>query len=255
MGKLNGKVAVITGAGRMNGLGRSYALALAKEGCSVVINDIDRGADKVAEEIKKSGGRAASFIFTICTKDIAEKLVKTAINAFGRVDILINNAGIVSIAGLLELEEKHWDDVFNVHVRGVVFCTQAAVKWMIDNKVRGKIIYITSPAGLYGVDAGVSYCAAKSALVGLTKSNAIELARYGICVNAVAPKAHTMDTGDFQGKMKDVITELEKKASINVLQRFGVPDDVAPLIVFLSCEDSRYVTGQIICATGDTGIA
>lgn len=251
MGRLEKKVAIVTGAGAPLGLGRSYALALAKEGCSVIVNDINESADKVAKEITEAGGKAVPVIARIGTKAAGEKLVEAAVREFCRVDILVNNAGNIYHAKLTELDEKQWDDLFTVHVKGAVFCASAAAKWMIDNEVKGRIIYITSTAGMYGAPEGSGYCAAKAAMIGLTKANSLELARYGICVNAVAPGALTMDFESMPPLMKEVA---EKMVAGNVVQRIGRPDDVAPVIVFLASEDSHYVTGQVIAATGNTGV-
>jgi 3-oxoacyl-[acyl-carrier protein] reductase len=254
MGKLDGKVAIVTGAGRPRGLGRSYALALAKEGCSIVINDIDDGVEKVAGEIIDAGGKAISVIARVGLKDTADKLVETAVGTFGRLDILVNNAGMVNHKKFVDMDEKSWDEMFLVHVKGAFLCTQSAVKWMIANHVKGRIIYITSTAGIYGADQGAHYCACKSAVIGLTKSNSIELARYGICVNAVAPGALTMDMENLKGFDEKTKEALEKMSATNVLQKSGLPEDVAPAIVFLASDDAHYITGQVIAVTGNTGV-
>ncbi|MGU7773535.1 SDR family NAD(P)-dependent oxidoreductase [Burkholderia sp. MR1-5-21] len=252
MGKLEGKVAIVTGAGSPLGLGRAYALALAKEGCSVVVNDINESAENVAKEITDAGGKAVAAIAKVGTRAVGEKLVQTAVNEFGRIDIVINNAGIVSFAKVEDLDEDRWDEVFNVHVKGTAFCTSPAVKWMITNKVKGKIINVTSTAGMYGeVSGGSDYCGAKAAIIGMTKTHSRELAEHGICVNAIAPGALTMDIAKMPPSFKEVA---DKMTATSVVQRVGRPEDVTPLITFLASDDASYITGQIIVATGNSGV-
>ena len=254
MGKLDGRVAIVTGAGRPRGLGRSYALALSKEGCSLVINDIDEGVEKVAMEISEAGGKAVPVIARVGLKDTADKLVETAVRTFGRLDILVNNAGTVYHTKFVDIDEKLWDEMYLVHVKGAFLCTQSAVKWMIANHVKGRIIYITSTAGMYGADQGAHYCACKAAVTGLMKSNSRELARYGICVNAVAPGALTMDMENLKTFDEKAREAVEKMSATNVMQKSGLPEDVAPAIVFLASDDAHYITGQVIVVTGNTGV-
>ena len=250
MGKLDGKVAIITGSGR--GLGRGFALAMAKEGASVVVNDVDDSANQVAKEIESSGGKATFVIGGVGTKEVAEKLTGTAFNEFGKLDILVNNAGILRDSLIHKMEEKQWDDVITVHLKGTFLNTQAAVKYMIENKVKGRIINITSSAGLYGNAGQSNYSAAKAGMVGLTKSNAKELVRYGICVNAVAPAAQTNMTESMPDKIKEMF--YKQLAATSTIQRMGQPEDVAPVVIFLSSDESYFVTGQVICAMGATGV-
>lgn len=252
MGRLDGKVAIVTGAGSPLGLGRSYALAMAREGCAVVVNDINEGADRVAEEILAAGGKAAAVVAAVGTSETANALVETAVKEFGRIDILVNNAGIVSFAQLVDMEESRWDEMFSVHVKGAAFCSQAAVRWMIANEVNGRIINIASTAGMYGApDGGSDYSAAKAAIIGMTKAHSRELAKHGIRVNAVAPGALTMD----MEKMPPAFIEVaEKMTSTSVLRRVGRPEDVTPLVVFLASDESHYITGQVIAATGNSGV-
>ncbi|MEW6614112.1 MAG: SDR family oxidoreductase [Thermodesulfobacteriota bacterium] len=250
MGKLDGKVAIISGSGR--GLGRGFALVMSKEGASIVVNDVDDSANQVVKEIESKGGKAAAVIGGVGTKDVAEKLVSTAVKEFGKLDILVNNAGIIRDQLLHKMEEKQWDDVITVHLRGAFLNTQAAVKYMIENNVKGRIINITSSAGIYGNVGQANYSAAKAGLIGLTLSNAKELARRGICVNAVGPAAQTAMTESMPDKVKEMM--YKHLASTSTIQRMGQPEDVAPTVVFLASDDSYFVTGQVICAMGSTGV-
>ncbi|AWB89756.1 SDR family NAD(P)-dependent oxidoreductase [Salinibacterium hongtaonis] len=253
MGTLTGKVAIVTGAGAPLGLGRAYALGLAAEGASLVINDVNESADAVVAEIVEAGGKAVSVLAPVGSRAAAETILQAALDAFGRADILVNNAGIVAFTPVLELQEDLWDKVFAVHVKGSAMNTSVIARWMVDNDVKGSIVNITSTAGIYGTpEGGSEYSAAKSAIVGMTKSHSRELAPHGIRVNAVAPGALTMDPA----KMPPQFTELAAgMVKTSVLGRIGVADDVAPTVVFLASEKASYVTGQIIAATGNTGVA
>jgi len=250
MGKLDGKVAIITGSGR--GLGRGFALTMAKEGASIVVNDVDDSANQVVKEIGSSGGKATAVIGGVGTKEVAQSLVNTAVKEFGKLDILVNNAGIIRDQLLVKMEEQQWDDVMTVHLRGAFLNTQAAVKYMIENKVKGRIVNITSSAGIYGNIGQANYSAAKAGLVGLTLSNAKELVRYGICVNAVGPAAQTSMTESMPEKVKEMM--YKQLAATSTIQRMAQPEDVAPTVIFLASDDSYFVTGQVICAMGATGV-
>lgn len=252
MGKLDGKVAIVTGAGR--GLGRGFALAIAKEGGKVVVNSVDpqkKSAIRVTEEIKKLGGQAVPVVARVGSKETAELLVKTAVEKFGRLDVLVNNAGITRDGMIGALTEEMWDEVLYVHLRGAFMNTQAAVKYWIANNAKGSIINITSGVGIHGNIGQSNYAAAKSGLIGLTKADAKELVRKGIRVNAVAPMARTDMFEAVRGELRQVMFDAIAKK--NILQRVGEPEDVAPLIVFLASDDAHFITGQVICATGDPG--
>ncbi|RLC61539.1 MAG: beta-ketoacyl-ACP reductase [Chloroflexi bacterium] len=252
MGKLDGKVAIVTGSGR--GLGRAFALAMAREGCSVVTNSVDaekRTADRTADEIRKAGGKAVSLVARVGTKQTAEELVNTAIKEFGTLHILVNNAGYGRDALLQQMTEEQWDEVVDTHLKGTFMNSQAAVKYMIENKIRGRIVNITSGVGIHGNIGQSNYAAAKGGIIAMTKTHSKELVRYGICVNTVAPLARTEMFDNVRQPLRDFMFDMMAKR--NVLQKVGEPEDVAPLIVFLASDDAHFITGQVICATGDVG--
>ncbi|MFC2003180.1 SDR family NAD(P)-dependent oxidoreductase [Chloroflexota bacterium] len=253
MGKLDGKVAIVTGAGR--GLGRGYALAMAKEGCSVITNSLDpvkRTADRTADEIRKAGGKAVSLIARVGTKETAEELVNRAVKEFGTLHILVNNAGITRDALLKQMTEEQWNEVIITHLSGTFFNTQAAVKYMIENKIRGRIINIASGVGIHGNIGQSNYAAAKGGIVAMTKAQSKELVKNGICINAVVPMARTEMFDAVREDLRNFL--FQSIANRNVLQKVGDPEeDIAPVVVFLASDDAHFVSGQIICATGDGG--
>ena len=179
--KLEGKVAIITGAGSPAGIGKEVALAMAAEGAKVVVNDIYKdpnggyGADRVVKMIKDAGGTAAANYDSVASMEGGQNIVKTAVDNFGRVDILVNTAGNFKIVPTIELTEKDWDSIIAVHVKGMFSCTQAALKVMIPQKSGGRIINFTSlaayPPGI-GPGASIAYCAAKAAVIGFTRNTA-----------------------------------------------------------------------------------
>ena len=249
MGKLAGKVAIVTGSGR--GLGRAFAISMAKEGASVVVNDVDESANAVVKEIKDAGGKAVAVNAPVGSKETADKLVQTAVKEFGKLDVLVNNAGITKDAMVHKMTEQNFDDVIRVHLRGTFMNTQSAFIYMKENKVKGRIINITSAAGIYGNIGQANYSAAKAGIIGLTKSNSKEFARYGICVNAVAPSAMTSMFAAIPQQQKEQM--IAGAAATSTTGKFGEPEDVAPTVIFLASDDSYYVTGQIIAAMGFIG--
>jgi len=239
---LENKVAVITGSGR--GIGRAIALRFAEEGAKVVVNDIDRDvAEEVVNEIKQRGGEAVVAVGSVANREEAQNIIKAAVENFGRIDILVNNAGIIRDALLLKMTEEQWDEVINCHLKGTFNCTQAAANYMKEQK-SGKIINITSWAGLYGNIGQANYCAAKAGIIGLTKSNAKELARYNINVNAIAPAAMT--------RMVESIPEQIRNQMLQMipLRRFAEPEEMGPAVVFLASDAANYITGQVLCVDG-----
>ncbi|MCL4478962.1 MAG: SDR family NAD(P)-dependent oxidoreductase [Deltaproteobacteria bacterium] len=244
MGLLDGKAAIVTGAG--NGIGKSHAIALAKEGAKVVVNDLGgtrdgsgtstNFADTVVDEIKKMGGKAAANYDSVATIEGAAKIVKTAVDAFGRLDILVNNAGILRDKTLLKMSEAEWDIVISVHLKGTFAMSQAAARVFKEQGQGGKIINTTSIAGLLGNFGQTNYSAAKGGIYSMTKTDAMELEKAGITVNAIAPIAYTRLTEDlpmFQGQEKEL-----------------APEYISPVVVFLSSDLAKGITGKIFGVQG-----
>ena len=244
--KLENKVAIVTGSGR--GIGRAVALAFAKEGAAVLVNDVDpEVAEAVVKEIADAGGKAAACVAGVGTKAAADALVDAALAKFGSLHILMNNAGITRDAMLHKMTEEEWDAVIITHLRGTFLNTQAAVRVMMENQY-GKIINVTSVAGTRGNVGQSNYSAAKAGIVGLTLTWAKELARHKINVNCISPAAITRMTEAIPDKVRQQIYAQISRES--VLQRVGGPEDVAPLAVFLASDDSYYLTGQVVGSTG-----
>lgn len=247
---LNEKVAIITGA--VGDIGKANALALAKEGAKVVINDIKKRGEEgkiIVEEIKKSGGVAIYIPADISIFSEVESMVRQVLNEWGRIDILVNNAGVNRDALVIEMNEKAWEDVIKTNIGGVFNCTKAVIKPMMLNR-KGNIINISSLVAEIGVRGQSNYSASKGAINSFTRAMAIELARFGIRVNAVAP-------GFIATKMTERIrkTKGDQLLALIPLRRFGMPEDVAKVVVFLASEDSNYITGEIIHITGGLGIS
>ena len=242
---LQGKVAVVTGSGR--GVGRGIALALAREGAKVVINDVGcevdgRGsaqdpAAQVVNEIKALGGEAVPNYDSVASFSAAENIIKTAINSFGRIDILVNNAGIVRDRSIGKMTEEDFDAVIAVHLKWSFNCGRHAIPYMRDQSY-GRIINITSSAGLRGNFGHSNYGAAKAGIMGLTLVWAIELGKYGITVNAMAPAGLTRMVGTMPGmEGKEPAPEMN-------------PELNGPMVAFLASEKAAHVNGQIFGRRG-----
>ncbi|MGH3255808.1 MAG: SDR family NAD(P)-dependent oxidoreductase [Streptosporangiaceae bacterium] len=252
MGSLDGRVVIVTGAGR--GIGRSVALLLAREGASVVVNDLGgsldgSGADvtparQVADEIANRGGAALANGADVSDHAAAEDLVKTAIAEFGRLDVLVNTAGILRDRMVFNMTEQEWDDVIRVHLKGTFNTTKfAAAYWreQRDESAQNRIINFTSVSGLHGNPGQPNYAAAKMGIVGLTYSAANSLARYGVTVNAVSPGAAT--------RMTESVPDDRRRASSAPADERS-PDNVAPLVAYLASERSGWLSGRIVHAAG-----
>lgn len=248
--KLEGKVALITGSSR--GLGRAVALSFAKEGAKVVVNytSNETAANEVAQAINQMGSQAIVVRADVSKREEADGLVQAALREFGRLDILVNNAGFTRPAMMLKMTEEQWDEVVDIHLKGAFLCSQAAGRQMKEQN-SGKIINVTSVAGLVGTVGQINYSAAKGGTISMTKSIARELARYNVCANVIS-------IGILSMGMSEKITTDEKLKEIYMnrilLKRFGTPDDVSPAFVFLASDESNYITGQILCVDGGYGM-
>ncbi len=237
------KVAVVTGASR--GIGRSISLALAAEGAKIVAVDLGlEDLEKVAAEIRALGVEALTVQGNVTVTADAERIIETAVEKFGRVDILVNNAGITRDGLLLRMKDEDWDAVLNVNLKGAFICSRAAAKVMAKQRY-GRIVNIASVVGQMGNAGQANYCASKAGLMGLTKSNARELAKRNVTVNAVAP-------GFIATAMTDALPEKVRQelAAQIPLERLGTAEDIANAVVFLATERSGYITGQVIGVNG-----
>ncbi|MBI5484244.1 MAG: 3-oxoacyl-[acyl-carrier-protein] reductase [Deltaproteobacteria bacterium] len=237
------KIAVITGASR--GIGRSIALALAAKGATIVAVDMDQAAtDAIVAELQAAGSKALAVVANVTVPGDAERMIDAATEAFGRVDILVNNAGITRDGLLMRMKDEDWDAVLNVNLKGAFLCTRAAFKAMSKQRY-GRIINIASVVGQMGNAGQANYCASKAGLIGLTKSNAREMAKRNITVNAVAP-------GFIATAMTDALSDkvrAELTAQIP-LERLGSADDISNAVVFLASEASGYITGHVLSVNG-----
>jgi NAD(P)-dependent dehydrogenase (short-subunit alcohol dehydrogenase family) len=252
MGTLDGRVAIVTGAGR--GIGRSVAGFLASEGAAVVVNDRgvavdgsggDAGpAQQAVDEITAAGGKAIANGADISDHAAAEDLIKTAISEFGQLDVLVNVAGILRDRMVFNMTEQEWDDVIRVHLKGTFNTTKfASAHWrsLRDETAQNRIINFTSVSGLHGAPGQPSYAAAKMGIVGLTYSSAHALAKYGVTVNAISPAASTRMTDS-------VPTERQRARTATSDERS--PDNVAPVVAYLASERSGWINGRIVHSSG-----
>ncbi len=250
---LDGKVAIVTGSGR--GLGFAYAAELARQGASVVINDVDAqtAADAVAS-IEAAGGKAVAVVAPVGPTETAKELVKTAVDTFGGLDILVTNAGVLRDTVLWKMSDDDFDTVINVHLRGTFTCVREAATYMRENQVAGRIICIGSPTGQRGNFGQTNYAAAKSGIVGMVRTWALELGRAGITANAVIPVAATAMTATvpyFAAAVEADAAGLPMPAFFRHDLGFGTSDDVAGLIAYLASDAAASVTGQAIGIGGD----
>ena len=247
MGLLNGTVAAITGAG--GGIGRAHALLFAAEGARVVVNDVGGTrdgagtgpsmADRVVQEIRAAGGEAAADYGDVSEPDGADGLVRRAIDSFGVLDVLVNNAGILRDKTLRNMTLEQWDAVVKVHLRGSFLCTKAAVEHMAQRNQGGRIINTTSVSGLMGNFGQANYSAAKAGIYGLTMTAAIELKKHRITVNALAPVALTRMTED-----------LPMMAAMPNASDLLSPAFVAPAALFLASELAADISGAVLAVEG-----
>ncbi|MBW2612207.1 MAG: 3-oxoacyl-ACP reductase FabG [Deltaproteobacteria bacterium] len=247
---LEGKVALVTGSSR--GVGRAVALGFAKQGARIVVNytSNESAAAEVVEEIEAMDSTAVAVKADVALKADVELLVDKAVETFGKLDILVNNAGFTRPAMMVKMTEDQWDQVVDIHLKGAFLCSQAAGKLMKEQK-SGKIINVTSVAGLVGTVGQINYSAAKGGIISMTKSIAREMARYNVCANVIS-------LGIVATDMTEKIRTDEKLKEIYMnrilLKRFAEPDDISPAFCFLASDQSNYITGQLLCVDGGYGM-
>ncbi len=240
--RLKDRVAIITGGAQ--GIGRATAVRFAKEGAQVVVADIDDVAEQTVAEIKRAGGRAIYVKTDVSQRAAAQALAELTVKEFGRIDVLVNNAGIIRDATLLKMTEEQFDTVISVNLKGTFNCTQAVAPVMVAQG-KGKIINVSSVVGLYGNFGQTNYVATKAGIIGMTKVWARELGRKGICVNVVAPGF--IGTEILKSIPEKIIAMMKEKIPLG---RLGEPSEVANLYLFLASDESDYINGAVISIDG-----
>lgn len=242
---LSGKVAVVTGASR--GIGRAIAEDLAAHGAAVVVNyNASReAAEEVVTAVKENGGRATAVQADVSLFDEADSLIKTALETYGQIDILVNNAGTTRDTLLMMMKEQDWDTVLDTNLKSVFNCCKAVARPMVRRKKGGRIINISSVAGIVGQSGQTNYAASKAGIIGFTKSLAKELGSRQITVNAIAP-------GFFPTALTAVLPDemVQKSLEFIPLGRWGNIPEVGHLVTFLASDKAAYISGQVICVDG-----
>ncbi|MGA2517802.1 MAG: 3-oxoacyl-[acyl-carrier-protein] reductase [Thermodesulfobacteriota bacterium] len=241
--KLTGKVALVTGAAQ--GIGRAIALLLARNGADIVVSDINlEKAEETAKEIRAIGPKATAVKVDVSNLSDVERMVEALIEKLAKIDILVNNAGITRDKLILRMTEEDWDAVLGVNLKGTFNCTKTVIRHMAKQR-SGKIVNIASVVGEMGNAGQANYSASKAGVIGLTKTIAREYAQRGINVNAIAP-------GYIETPMTDALPEKAKEElkKLIPMERLGKPEDVAEAVFFLVCEESSYITGQVLNVNG-----
>jgi 3-oxoacyl-[acyl-carrier protein] reductase len=241
---LQDQVALVTGASR--GIGKAIALELARQGAKVAVNyaGSEDKAEAVVQEIHELGGAAIKIQANVSNDEDVKRMVKTVVDEFGRLDILVNNAGITKDNLLMRMKEEEFDSVIDTNLKGVFLCTKGVTRQMMKQKY-GRIINVASIVGVSGNPGQANYVAAKAGVIGMTKSNAKELAARNIQVNAVAP-------GYIATDMTDALTDEQREQMLAMipLKRLGEGEDVARVVRFLASKDAAYMTGQTLHVDG-----
>ncbi|AIY88412.1 MULTISPECIES: 3-oxoacyl-[acyl-carrier-protein] reductase [unclassified Thermotoga] len=241
--RLEGKVCLITGAA--SGIGKATTLLFAQEGATVIAGDISKeNLDSLVKEAEGLPGKVDPYVLNVADRDQIKEVVEKVVQKYGRIDVLVNNAGITKDALLVRMKEEDWDAVINVNLKGVFNVTQMVVPYMIKQR-NGSIVNVSSVVGIYGNPGQTNYAASKAGVIGMTKTWAKELAGRNIRVNAVAP-------GFIETPMTEKLPEKAREAALSriPLGRFGKPEEVAQVILFLASDESSYVTGQVIGIDG-----
>ncbi len=251
--RVDGKVAVVTGSGR--GLGRAYAVALAGAGAAVVVNDLDESAAaETVQRIAAHGGRAVSEVAAVGDSDTAQALVDRAVSEFGRLDVMVTNAGVLRDRVLWKMTDEDFDLVVHTHLRGTFTCARAGAIQMRSQGDGGRIIVVGSPAGQFGNFGQTNYAAAKAGVVAFARTWALELARSQIAVNAIVPTAWTQMTESipiYAPLIERVDAGQPLPREVRREHAIGMPDECAPLVIFLASDAGAGITGQAIGIGGD----
>ncbi|HLI09406.1 MAG TPA: SDR family oxidoreductase [Ktedonobacteraceae bacterium] len=246
--RLKDKVAIITGGG--SGFGEVTARLFAREGAAVMLADINgEAAQTVADSIASEGGQVGWAQCDVTSSSSVEAMVQAALNRFGRVDILFNNAGIEGFGTVVDTDENAWERIFAVHVRGTYLCSKYALPAMIEGRRGGSVVNVSSVAGLVGIRNMSAYSAAKGAIISMTRSMAVDFAQYGVRVNCVAPGTTMTPMGQrlVEG---DTPEQLALRMSRYPLNRFGRPEEIANAVLFLASDESSYATGSCLVVDG-----
>ncbi|MEW9670115.1 SDR family NAD(P)-dependent oxidoreductase [Ammoniphilus sp. 3BR4] len=248
--KLAGKIAIVTGAA--SGIGEAIAKKLSGEGAAVAVCDLDKeGGSRVAEEIQSRGGTAAFYLLDVTKEEQVRDTLKFVVGKYGRIDIMVNNAGVGKAGTVLEQSEADWDLMMNVNAKGTFFGCKYAVKHMLEKEIRGSIINISSVAGMVGVLNRAGYCSSKAAIVGLTKSVASDFAEQGIRVNSIAPG--TVESPWIAKILADQPDPQKTRIQMQQRQpigRMGTPEEIANLACFLASDEASFITGSNMVADG-----
>lgn len=247
--ELEGRVALVTGGAR--GIGGQICVALANAGAAIAVNGRPGGTspEEVVEAVREKGARCEAVLADVSDADQARELIEKTCSAFGRLDIVVNNAAVSRDALLLEMTAQAWDEVFSVNARGVFNCIRAVAPHMMEQR-SGSIVNISSVVAQLGTLGASNYAASKGAVEALTRSAAVELARFGVRVNAIAPGVvETRLMERVLGKRRE---QLERRIPLG---RFARPEEVAEVVVFLASDHASYITGEVIRVAGGMGLA